>query len=231
MKLNQESQRTTYAKLAESRKALIESLPAAYSQSTVLQIRRALGNPLFPFTFLLRNVMALDREPNWHQRPVDLKRSDLLRLLEERSAVFCEVMDWLITRGEDRERVAATVIESSRRRDLSSYCTHCGGCCEIASGLPEFPAGVKIPPAWKNLFGVGLGPWQRFCPFLWEAHGKGLSLCAIHEWRPNPCRSFAEDECRYLMADIDFSSLQDPGRLLATGRGLSRLVEGGELPS
>lgn len=196
--------------------ALLRSLPEVYPKNAARMVAEALVDPCFPFTFLLRNLMVLNTEPNWRRLPAKAQRLALLRLLQERSAIFCQVRDWFQQKTNGPEPGEAFLVRPENKADHFSYCTHCGGCCEIASGWPDFPAGVEIPSAWINLFGAGLGPYHRFCPFLWEVDGEGLSLCAIHAWRPNPCRLFAEDECRFLMIDPTFQTLQNRALLLRT---------------
>lgn len=231
MKMNPKSLQSCASELQKLRMALLRSLPEVYPKNAARMVAEALVDSCFPFTFLLRNLMVLNTEPNWRRLPPKSQKLALLRLLQERSTIFCQVRDWLQQKTKEPELGEAFLVRSENKADHFSYCTHCGGCCEIASGLSDFPAGVQIPSAWMNLFGTGLGPYHRFCPFLWEVDGEGLSLCAIHAWRANPCRLFAEDECRYLMEDVDFKPLLDPAKLLQTCSRLCRLMNGGELPS
>lgn len=217
--------------LQELRSELSATLSAAYPPNSASVVAEALADPLFPLTFLLRNVMTLAMEPNWRRLPAKEQERVLLRLLQERSEIFCQVRDWLQQKSEAPDLHDALLAESGKEAGDFSYCTHCGGCCEIASGMPDFPAGTEIPSAWMNLFGTGLGPHHRFCPFLWEVNGEGLSLCAIHAWRPNPCRLFAEDECRYLMEDTAFTSSFDTVNLKETCSILCRLVNSRQPPA
>lgn len=182
-----------------------------------------LSDPLFPATYFLHNLMALTKEVWWRRLSVRMKRHRLSGMLAERCAFFFEVRKWTAERAappsnpsaQDRTRITGS---------SSHYCTHCGGCCEIASGLPEFPSPNPIPPSWRVAFGEGLGKGHRFCPFLWELDGSGNSLCAIHPWRPNPCRLFDRDECAVLLRDADYIDLSRPDSLRQSFRSLSRLL-------
>jgi len=161
---------------------------------------RLLRHPFFPRSFVLRNLQTLAAEARWAALPVRLQRLWVRRLLIERGRFFRAVLTW---------RPAASVLptpgtRSRRRRGTAAatgYCDDCGGCCEIASGYPEFPEPEAVPTSWRRAFAEGLGPYHRFCTFLWEMAGSGRSVCAIHEWRPVACRAFEQDECRWLQND------------------------------
>lgn len=109
--------------------------------------------------------------------------------------------------------------------EQSGYCSHCGGCCEIASGFPSFPRATSLPLRWQQLFGAGLGEGHRFCAFLWEFDASGRSVCAIHPWRPAPCRAFAEDECAFLKNDLNKHPPYRPQDFSMACQRLSRLVD------
>lgn len=185
-------------------------------------VSAGLRHPLFPRTFLARNVRVLEQEERWKAAPVRIKRVLARRLLLERCRFFNEVVGRLQARLE-----LPSFGPRSRRSEIrpgfsvfrqpgddllgqagsgdsfrfSGYCDHCGGCCEIASGYPDFPDSGVLPLSWQRAFGDGLGRNHRFCPFLWEIAGSGWSVCAIHPWRPNPCRIFEQDECRRLKSE------------------------------
>ena len=197
---------------------------------TALQVKSAVADPMFPVTFLLRNLMALELEPRWQNLAPSARGSGLLTMLAERSSIFCEVRDWLRLRGATPGSGAAFLPRAGKQQANVDYCTHCGGCCEIASGLAVFPEGVDIPARWRRIFADGLGPNHRYCAFLWEDNGRGLSLCAIHQWRPKPCRLFALDECRHLLSDPGFAPFLDHSRLVAASSRLCRLLDGRQLP-
>jgi len=194
-------------------------------------VKSAVADPMFPITFLLRNVMALEMEPRWQSLSLRTKRALFLKMLAERSHTFCEVRDWLRLRGEIPEFDSSFLAKMEQADEDATYCRHCGGCCEIASGLAEFPEKFEIPDDWRELFGRGLGTNHRFCAFLWEINGQGMSICAIHKWRPNPCRLFAAEECRYLMGDPSFSVFLDRSRLIEASLLLGRLLDSRQFPS
>ncbi len=190
-------------------------------------ILRALADPDFPLTFFARNVVAVKREAAWVHLPVRVQRDHLLRMLRERSCVFLEVKIRLEIQEDRRKpRSVRTDEDSASLAFIQSYCNDCGVCCEIASGYPDFPPCADIPARWKNIFGGGLGKGHRFCPFLLEPEGSGRSLCGIHPWRPNPCRIFEEDECRYLRHDPGFVLPADKSDPAGVRRWLFRLMNG-----
>lgn len=82
------------------------------------------------------------------------------------------------------------------------YCTHCGACCETASGYPDFPEDSLLPARWKRLFASGLGRGHRFCPFFRESAERPGSLCPVHPWRANPCRTFGREDCLFVMEHL-----------------------------
>jgi hypothetical protein len=179
---------------------LIRSNPHRASRRLIL---RALSSRFFPTRFLARNLEILTAEPGWQRLPARLRTASILRLLLERSRFFLEVKAWREARGPlpAASPIPTEPVIASQGLDMASYCDHCGTCCEIASGLPEFPDAVSIPSRWQHIFGQGLGRWHRFCPFLWEDRSAGHSLCAIHPWRPLACRAFEQDECYFLKGD------------------------------
>jgi hypothetical protein len=189
-----------------------------------------LMDPLFPTTFLIRNLRALHKEPGWNRLPFRSRRNRLLGMLDERASFFLQVRQ-AVDGGQACPSTlgpldAPDVTGEGELRDLSEYCTHCGGCCEIAGGLPDFPDHAVLPSPWRRAFGNGLGRGHRFCPFLWEVEGSGNSICAIHSCRPNPCRMFERDECEFLRQDPAYIDLSHPDELLKGFRSLLRLIYG-----
>jgi hypothetical protein len=155
------------------------------------------------------------------------RKNRLFRMLEERGRIFLEVRRWILESQREQKwtgHVRSTPEEPSL---TSGYCTHCGGCCEIASGFPDFPPEAEIPSHWQRIFGVGLGTGHRFCAFLWEVDAQGQSRCAIHPWRSTPCRLFEEDECAYFMNDLEANALFDPRAFSVACHRLSHLINRG----
>lgn len=168
------------------------------------RVVEAIRNRFFPLSFFVRNILALQEEPGWRQVSPRIWRGRLHRMLEERSKIFCEVYQWRLQKQKEAQSPFQALPSSlDDLEQPSGYCSHCGGCCEIASGLPDFPLESALPLRWQRLFGDGVGKGHRFCPFLWELNASGLSLCAIHPWRSNPCRIFEEAECAYFMKDSE----------------------------
>ena len=204
------------------RRSLLTSLAHTHSGRKTLQLAApAVFDPHFPMTFLLRNFLTLQNEPGWRRLSTRLKRIHAFRLLAQRCSFFLEVKAWLQRRGIDPARIAEAAEESGGAGEDCGYCDHCGGCCEIAGGFCDFPPGVELKSGWIELFAEGLGSFHRFCPFLWESNGKGLSLCSIHAWRPNPCRIFAAEECLFLKADVDFRQLQHQSQIHGLPQSMS----------
>lgn len=210
----------------KTRKAMLRIARRTRKRETgALGVICALRKRGFPLTFFVRNMLALQAESWWSHASPRLWRSRLRRMLEERSRIFLEVREWRLTRqrkeGGDAQAPPLLLGASPR----SGYCNHCGGCCEIASGLPDFPRQTEIPVRWQQLFGNGLGKGHRFCAFLWEIDATGLSVCAIHPWRSNPCRAFEQDECAYFMKDLKARPLFRPQDFSMACQRLSRLID------
>lgn len=187
---------------------------------------KPLLDPRFPLNFLVRNLIALEREPSWHSLLPRMQRLWFSRIIRERCRAFLEVKEWRRVQellGSLRESLAFSPAEPPGE---SSYCDHCGGCCEIAGGYPDFPDGSPLPLRWRKIFADGLGKGHRFCAFLWESGGEGRSLCSIHRWRPMPCRIFEEDECRFYRAGIAADRLSEERILLVALRRFLKLVDG-----
>jgi len=189
------------------------------------RIFRAIKHRFFPLGFFLRNILALRREPRWQGLTPRLWRGHLHRMLEERSRIFLEIpRGWAEKEGTEQAPVPA-LFRSLDLPEQSGYCSHCGGCCEIASGFPSFPRATSLPLRWQQLFGAGLGEGHRFCAFLWEFDASGRSMCAIHPWRPAPCRAFAEAECAFLKNDLNKHPPYRPQDFSMACQRLSRLVD------
>ncbi|MCU0589764.1 MAG: hypothetical protein MUF52_16645 [Syntrophobacteraceae bacterium] len=183
-------------------------------------IRREIRDPHFPMTFFLRNVSRLRFEAGWSQRPARIRAADALRLLAERCSILAEVRlrmrEGAPQEGEKPEDIVRVPV---------GYCDHCGFCCEIASGLQEFPPESLMPSSWRHIFGNGLGRGHRFCAFLWEHRRSGRSFCSVHPWRSRACRVFEEEECAFMKEDPGFHASAERGRLVKTLRWLRRLLD------
>lgn len=187
-------------------------------------VQKALADPFFPATFLIRNVVALHQEPSWNQYPSRLKQAKLLKIVLERSSFFLQVKEWLEAQHDLPTTKTAGPAGSEKPPCEVDYCNHCGECCEIASGLAEFPPGAKIPTDWQTVFATGLGKHHRFCPFLWEAARSESSICAIHSWRPLPCRTFEREECDYLRQHPGGIAFNNDSELLISFQRLLRML-------
>lgn len=182
-------------------------------------------HPYFPVSFLLRNIETLSKEPSFGDSPLRTRRELLRRVVLERTLIFLNVKRWILGRGAWESFEAG--ISNLKEDSSGSYCNHCGRCCEIASGFPEFPPQSReVPQEWLRIFGDGLGRGHRFCAFLWEANGLGRSFCSIHPWRSNPCRIFEADECEFLKKDPAFPGPSTRTELKGAYRSMLYLING-----
>lgn len=167
------------------------------------KLLRVLKEPFFPLESIVRNVHLLAKEPGWRESPVRLRKQRLADLLRERAAFFLEVKrrsgahpEW--SGGEPPDGY----------EDPDEYCDRCGGCCETAHVLADFPESSGVPERWREIAGSGLGADHRFCPFLWEQRRGGGAFCSVYAVRPLPCRRFEKEECEFLKADREFLRLR-----------------------
>ncbi len=192
---------------------------------TLRRLRRGIRDPNFPMTFFLRNLSRLRMEPAWSHRSNRRQGADAVRMLAERCTILDEVRVLMRESSPQEGTKPGDIV-----RMPAGYCDHCGFCCEIASGLPEFPPDSLLPPSWRRIFGSGLGQGHRFCAFLWEHRRSGRSFCSVHPWRSSACRVFEEEECAYMKEDPGFKASAERGRLVKTLRWLMRLLNGRKLP-
>jgi hypothetical protein len=189
-------------------------------------VLKNLCHPSFPLFFILRNINWLQREAWWKNLSPRARRVNAARIIRERIVFFSQVKEW------KRERVDPTRNDNPALRNLKvpNYCNKCGLCCEVASGMPDFPSSCELPSQWQDIFGNGLGRGHRFCPFLWEDNNSGGSLCSVYPWRSNPCRLFESDECDFFWKSPEPVEISSERSLLLVRRWLANLVNTGKLP-
>ncbi|MEM5790079.1 MAG: YkgJ family cysteine cluster protein [Syntrophobacteraceae bacterium] len=187
---------------------------------------RKLCDPEFPLYYLLRNLNWLQRETWWKELSPRSRRVRAAKLLQERLIFFIEVKKW---KGRCSPFPAPSV-KSDGGTGVPGYCNKCGLCCEVASGMPDFPRDSTLPQRWRAIFGNGLGQGHRFCPFLWEDNGSGGSLCSIYPWRSNPCRLFESEECDFFWNNPEPVEISSEKNLLLMRRWLANLINGRKLP-
>jgi hypothetical protein len=190
-----------------------------------LGIRRSMTAPGFPLTFMIRNLMALSREPAWSGLTPRLQGLYWRRMCRERAKIFLATKKWLKEHHPgDYGRLRAQL--GKKAEPPFGYCIHCGGCCEIASGYPDFPPDSPLPAAWRRIYGDGLGKGHRFCAFLWEITDSGQSVCAVHLWRSLTCRVFEREECDFFLDDWQTNGPFDHRDPLVAFRRFTRLIDG-----
>lgn len=196
------------------------------------RLMRCLRHPLFPLYALERNLGMLLHE-NGTRGPSARRASRWVTVVWERIQWFQELIG--AQNGASGSKNAASALrglnDGPDRSRIESYCDHCGLCCEICSGFPDFPDPENPPDAWQFVFGQGLGYGHRFCPFLLHDRREGRSFCAIHPHRPNPCRIFEEDECLTVKTELKDELARTRGRpprfSARIGRLMGRAVKAG----
>ncbi|MFP5212787.1 MAG: hypothetical protein ACLGPL_05355 [Acidobacteriota bacterium] len=211
----------------EARSTLLGAAERHYDATAWAVVREALSDPLFPVTYFIRNTTVLMAEPGWAQLEPLAQADTLLDLLWERSRIFLEVREWLTGHEEGRQVITSCRENLEKPYHPIGYCNHCGGCCEIASGMPDFPSDSVVPDRWRMIFGMGLGRGHRFCAFLWENGRVGGSLCSIHPWRSKPCRIFEQEECDFFKEDPNFGNLLNEHALMDACHRLVHLIDRG----
>jgi hypothetical protein len=177
-------------------------------------VLKNLCHPDFPLFFVLRNLAWLKEEKWWKDLSLRGRRSHAFRIVRERISIFDEVKSW-------RKKGNALVPgDSGKEAEAPLYCNKCGLCCEVASGMADFPFPEKLPASWREIFSNGLGRGHRFCPFLWEDNGSGGSLC----------RLFDSEECDFFWKSPEPKYVSDERNLILTGRWLAKLINPGKLP-
>jgi hypothetical protein len=188
-------------------------------------VLKNLCDPSFPLFFILRNINWLQRETWWKALSPRARRVNAARIIRERIAIFRQVKEWKKDRSDPRQTCRA----DSGTPKPPIYCNKCGLCCEVASGMPDFPSSCELPIEWRDIFGNGLGRGHRFCPFLWEDNFSG-SLCSVYPWRSNPCRLFGSEECDFFSKSPEPGEISSEKHLLLMRRWLANLINTGKLP-
>ncbi len=186
---------------------------------------RILCAPGFPLYFTLRNLGWLKHEKWWKTLPVRARGLCALRMVSQRISMFNEVKNW----REDRE-AAQTPFPDPGNMKAPGYCNKCGLCCEVASGMPDFPSPEALPARWREVFADGLGEGHRFCAFLWEDNGSGGGFCSIYPLRSNPCRLFGSEECDFFRKSAEPAELSSGRKILLMGRWVIKLINARKLP-
>ena len=177
---------------------------------------KLLCHPGFPLYYMLRNLGWLKGEKWWTSLSLRAKRVRAIRMLGERAALFKEVKKWRRT----GQAAPIPVPDAEDNFSVPEYCNKCGLCCEVASGMPNFPAPEELPEGWGELFGNGLGKGHRFCPFLWEDNSSEGGLCSIYRLRSYPCRLFGVEECEFFWKSTEPGELSSGGKMVKLGRWL-----------
>ena len=176
--------------------------------------------PGFPLYYVLRNLGWLKHERWWTTLSNRARRAHAFRIISKRIAIFNEVKKWRKIPPD----VQAPLSEKPEKNS-PAYCNKCGLCCEVASGMPDFPVPDAVPAPWRDMFANGLGQGHRFCPFLWEDNLSGGSICAIYPVRSNPCRLFESEECEFFWKSDEPRELSSARKILLMGRWLIKLVD------
>ncbi len=201
---------------------------------------KVLCNPGFPLYYILRNLGWLKSEKWWTNLSPRARRVNASKMVSERVAIFNEVRKWrknpkagcVAAPGACAPLGPAGQIPGLNQDGIKApeYCNKCGLCCEVASGMPDFPAPAALPKRWREVFGNGLGRGHRFCPFLWEDNISGGGLCSIYPLRSNPCRLFGSEECDFFWKSTEPVELSSARKILLVGRWLINIVNPRKLP-
>ena len=183
----------------------LDSLMGCYQLSGEDQLLvKALSDPYFPLTKLLKlNIETFGREPRFR----DLSGEDLGRIaadhLLEWANIFLSIrLD--LERLNKHGQVSRMKLQGSAKETIpaTTLCKHCGGCCEIRGGPPEFTGSIGPPSHWIVYFSGDGSKYQRFCPFLFEYFTTGKFFCSIYQIKPQCCWEFDREECDFLQKDL-----------------------------
>jgi len=180
-------------------------LTSCYQQARDRElVIKGLSDPYFPCSKLRKlNVEEFSREPGF----ADFSEAILARISAEHLLRWAEI--FLSIRQDlknlnDLSEISTMRLLDSREQSLPEaiWCAHCGGCCEIRGGIPEFRGNSRLPGLWYVYFRGDGCEYQRFCPFLFEYLATAKFFCAIYEIKPRCCWEFDREECEFLQKDV-----------------------------
>ena len=183
----------------------LHSLAGCYQQGRERKlVATALADPFFPLSKLRKlNAEKLTAEPGF----VDLPKESLARMTAEHllrwAGIFLSIRQELERLNESG--LVSTITMSDTPQEVfpqTGWCNHCGGCCEIRGGPPEFTASFELPSRWQLYFRGDGCRLQRFCPFLFEYFATAKFFCSIYRIKPKCCWEFDREECEFLQTDV-----------------------------
>jgi hypothetical protein len=140
---------------------------------------RAMRDPLFPWTFLGRNLAVLARESGWQRLSPRNRRAYQRRLCIERCRFFLELRSAL----ERRSLWFALPIP------LCSIVITVGNAVKSPAGWPNFPRKSRFRPAGNGCSGRDWGAGTGSVRFCWKSAAPAAA-CAP-SIRGGPCRAGA----------------------------------------
>jgi hypothetical protein len=183
----------------------LDSVTACYQQVRQRKLlARALADPYFPLSKLRKlNVEKMAVERGF----VDLPGKVLAKLTAEHllkwAGIFLSIRKELESLNES-VMVSSITMSGTPQEVLpeTGWCDHCGGCCEIRGGPPEFTTSFELPRRWQLYFRGDGCKLQRFCPFLFEYFATAKFFCSIYQIKPKCCWEFDREECEFLRTDV-----------------------------
>ena len=183
----------------------LDSLVGCYQLQGDRQLLiEALTDPYFPLTKLEKlNVQELGKEPGLN----DLSEESLARIAAEHLLEWAKIFQSirLALRSLNKDgQVSSMSLKGFPEETIpqTGSCNHCGCCCEIRGGPPEFTGSVEPPGEWLGYFRGDCTGFQRFCPFLFEYFAMGKFFCSIYLIKPKCCWEFDQEECDFLQKDV-----------------------------
>ena len=182
-----------------------DSLTAYYQRGWEYElVARALADPYFPLSKLRKlNAEEFVTEPGFVNLSQECLTGMVAKHLLQWAEIFLaikEELGWLSAKGQ----VSSMRLPGTPREVFpeTGWCEHCGGCCEIRGGPPEFTTSFELPSSWQLYFRGDGCKWQRFCPFLCEYFATGRYFCSIYRIKPKCCWEFDREECEFLHYDV-----------------------------